>query len=290
MTRNWWTTRSGERTRRMSATLRLRWGLAGDGVAAPAALGSPPSEAGGWRRSPDQTVEALKEEVLLIYGLLTNMMERFLSQRRALMDRPALWSIEAFSSRLSSPALAPALFCVSLSSRFLFINVSLTAFSFWFPLDLYLIFYFFSSFAFLFWCGLDCVCFWSHEFSVSETSLSPLPVLSFDLMVFVFPFRVYCSLMSRVSPLSRGSVGASAIEINVELWIGFFFFLLCVESMMTCMYDVIPLFECFRQGEVSGDGCSGIVCRLSRIWFSVCVAFPSHNAPLSKYIKQDRNW
>lgn len=69
-------------------------------------------------------------------------------------------------------------------------------FSFWFPRDLYL----FSPLAFLFWCGLDCACFvFEVTSSVSpKLSLRPLPVLSFDLMVFVFLLRVYCYSMSRV--------------------------------------------------------------------------------------------
>lgn len=72
---------------------------------------------------------------------------------------PALWSIEAFFYLSSSPPLAPASFYVSFFRPVSFYTCVLCCFSFWFPLDLYR----FSSFAFLFWCGLDCACsvFWS---------------------------------------------------------------------------------------------------------------------------------
>lgn len=126
-------------------------------------------------------------------GLLTDMIEWFLSHRSAIMDFGATpyEVLKPFSYGLSSPALAPALFCL-IFFQFSFYKCVLYCFSFWFPLDLNLFFFLFFRISVLVWFGLRLLCVWSHEFSVSKLSLSPFPVLSFDLMVFVFLFRVYC--------------------------------------------------------------------------------------------------
>lgn len=123
-------------------------------------------------------------------GLLTDMIEWFLSHRRTIMDFGATpyEVLKPFSYGLSSPALAPALFCL-IFFKFSFYKCVFYCFSFWFPPPFFPLFFRSSV---LVWFGLRLLCVWSHEFSVSKLSLSPLPVLSFDLMVFVFLFRVYC--------------------------------------------------------------------------------------------------
>lgn len=100
-------------------------------------------------------------------GLLTDMMEWFW---RAIMDFgpplpcPPYEVLKPFL--MDSPALAPALLCVS----FPFINVSffLSDFPLWIRFSFLL--------HFCFWCGLDCACFvfWSQCLQVEfEPSSSP---------------------------------------------------------------------------------------------------------------------
>lgn len=88
--------------------------------------------------------------------------------------------LKPFSYGLSSPALAPALFCVFFFFPFHFINVSFTDFFLSDFIWISTISLFFLAFLFLVWFGLRLLfVFWSHKFSVSELSLSPHPVLSF---------------------------------------------------------------------------------------------------------------
>lgn len=176
----------------VSATPQLLRGLAGDGVLYLATCDQ-------WRChrwTPDQTDGVtLREEVdwILRPQMLTDTMEWFFFFLVTMegyngLQPPALWSIRAFSYWLSAPTLTPALFCVSLvpisSYKCVF-----CWFSFWFPPNFHLS----HSLHFcLVWFGLCLFYVWSNEFSVLKLSLSPLPVLSFDLMEFVFILRVYC--------------------------------------------------------------------------------------------------
>lgn len=149
-TRNWWTTCGSERT---SPTPQLLRGLAGDGVAAcwhPChllCLSGTSDTAGGkvWIRLVKSLQKGSQLNLECTILACWQIWWTFMSQRRAIMDySPALWSIEAFSYGLSSPALAPALFCVSFTSPFHFINVSFTAFlsDFLWNSDLFLFFCF----------------------------------------------------------------------------------------------------------------------------------------------------
>lgn len=148
---------------RHPATLQLLWGLAGDGVTAWDTLPPrdllrlPETSDAAEGRDQIRSAEALKEEVIWIMACWQDMMERFLSQRRAIMDCPPL----SLPYEVLKPFLIdyPLLHLHLLYSASLFRPVSFYkcvsyCFSFWFPLDLYR----FSSFAFLFWCGLDCAC------------------------------------------------------------------------------------------------------------------------------------
>lgn len=188
-TRNWWTTCGSERT---SPTPQLLRGLAGDGVAAcwhPChllCLSGTSDAAGGkvWIRLVESLQKGSQLNLECTILACWQIWWTFMSQRRAIMDySPALWSIEAFSYGLSSPALAPALFCVSFTSPFHFINVSFTAFlsDFLWNSDL------FSSFAFLFlvWFWIAPALFFEVTSSVSPSWVWVLFQSSvFDLMVF----------------------------------------------------------------------------------------------------------
>lgn len=148
-----------------SATPQLLWGLAGDRVTACYTL--PPMtssvclgpvtlpEVKTWSDRWSHCKRKLTESWAHNSGLLTDMMESFLSQRRAIMDfspppyevlKPFLMDYLLLHLHL--------LYCVSLFLPISFYKCVFYCFSFWFLLDLYL----FSSFAFLFWCGLDCAC------------------------------------------------------------------------------------------------------------------------------------
>ena len=188
-TRNWWTTCGSERT---SPTPQLLRGLAGDGVAAcwhPChllCLSGTSDAAGGkvWIRLVESLQKGSQLNLECTILACWQIWWTFMSQRRAIMDySPALWSIEAFSYGLSSPALAPALFCVSFTAPFHFINVSFTAFlsDFLWNSDL------FSSFAFLFlvWFWIAPALFFEVTSSVSPSWVWVLFQSSvFDLMVF----------------------------------------------------------------------------------------------------------
>lgn len=170
-----------------------------DGMSRPCHLWAPPSVWDQWRsrrKSPDQTggVTARGCQPNLECTILAcwQIWWTFLSRRRAKMDfSPSPYEV-------SKPFLMDylllhlhLLYSVSLFFLpILFYKCVFYCFSFWFPLVLYHFLFFCISV--LVWFGLRLLCVWSHGFSVSKLSLSPPPVLSFDLMVFVFLLRVYC--------------------------------------------------------------------------------------------------
>lgn len=172
-----------------SATPQLLWGLAGDGVIVcctlppvtssvclgPVMLQEVTTRSDWWRK--------LTESWAHSSGLLTDMMEWFLSQKRAIMDfSPLPCPLKYWRLFLMDYLVLHLHRLHSLSSvPFSFYKCVFYCFSplHDFPLELSLFFCFA-----VVW--ILPVCVWSHKFSVSKLSLSPLPVLSFDLMEFVF--------------------------------------------------------------------------------------------------------